>query len=79
MQQKNYFAFLAALDDVAKRGVKYVVMPGDFSDDGQPLNVKGVKKILESYKEKYGLRFILTTGNHDPCDLLQWMPGRKIS
>ncbi len=34
---ENYFAFLAALDDVARRKIKYVVLPGDFSDDGQRL------------------------------------------
>ena len=74
---ENYFAFLAALDDVAKRGIKYVVMPGDFSDDGQPLNVRGLKKILEDYKEKYGLRFILTTGNHDPVRPFTMDAGKK--
>lgn len=63
---ENYFAFLAALDDVAKRGVKWVVLPGDFSDDGQPVNIHGLKKILDEYTHKYGIRFIATTGNHDP-------------
>lgn len=63
---ENYFAFLAALDDVVKRGVKYVVLPGDFSDDGQPLNVRGFKQILDAYTENHGLVFISSTGNHDP-------------
>ncbi|APZ47325.1 metallophosphatase [Polaribacter reichenbachii] len=63
---ENYFAFLAALDDVAKRGVKYVVLPGDFSDDGQLINIRGLKRILNSYREKYDIQFITTTGNHDP-------------
>lgn len=63
---ENYFAFLAALDDVVRRGIKYVVMPGDFSDDGQPVNVRGLKRILDEYTEKYDIRFFLTTGNHDP-------------
>lgn len=63
---ENYFAFLAALDDVAKRGVKYVVLPGDFSDDGQLVNIRGLKRILDSYREKHGIQFITTTGNHDP-------------
>ena len=53
---ENYFAFLAALDDVVKRGVKYVVMPGDFSDDGQPMNIRGLKKILQEYEQKNGLK-----------------------
>ncbi|MGQ7871108.1 metallophosphoesterase family protein [Sunxiuqinia sp. sy24] len=63
---ENYFAFLAALDDVVKRGVKLVVLPGDFSDDGQPVNVRGLKRILDDYSETYGIQFIVTTGNHDP-------------
>ena len=36
---ENYFAFLAALDDAATRGVKYIALPGDFSDDGQPVHM----------------------------------------
>jgi len=63
---ENYFALLAALDDVVKRGVKYVVLPGDFSDDGQPLNIRGVRRILDGYTKNHGLVFIATTGNHDP-------------
>ena len=34
---ENYFAFLEALDDIVARGIKYVALPGDFSDDGQPV------------------------------------------
>ncbi|SFC80054.1 metallophosphoesterase family protein [Algibacter pectinivorans] len=63
---ENYFAFLAALDDVASRNIKYVVLPGDFSDDGQMLNIKGLKRILKKYSEAHDIEFILTTGNHDP-------------
>lgn len=62
---ENYFAFLAALDDVAKRNIKTVLLPGDFSDDGQPINIRGLKKILNEYSNKYGIHFIITTGNHD--------------
>ncbi|MEL1239806.1 metallophosphoesterase [Flavobacterium flavipallidum] len=62
---ENYFAFIAALEDVVKRNIKIVALPGDFSDDGQPLNIRGLKKILDEYSNKYGIRFIITTGNHD--------------
>ncbi|WP_281233966.1 metallophosphoesterase family protein [Flavobacterium gelatinilyticum] len=62
---ENYFAFLEALNDIVKRGIKQVVLPGDFSDDGQPVHVKGLKKILNEYSKKYGLSFYVTTGNHD--------------
>jgi len=63
---ENYFAFLAALDDAVGRGIEYVVLPGDFSDDGQPFNVRCLKRILDEYSENYGMRFFITTGNHDP-------------
>ena len=35
---ENYFALIAALDDVAKRGITLVVLPGDLTDDGQLIN-----------------------------------------
>ncbi|AYN65965.1 metallophosphoesterase [Euzebyella marina] len=63
---ENYFAFLAALDDVVKKGIKIVALPGDFSDDGQPINVRGLNRILNEYSEKHGISFFITTGNHDP-------------
>lgn len=63
---ENYFAFLKALDDIAAKGIKIVAMPGDFSDDGQAYNLRGLRKILDQYHQKYGIDFYLTTGNHDP-------------
>jgi 3',5'-cyclic AMP phosphodiesterase CpdA len=63
---ENYFALLAALDDLAARQVKLIVLPGDFSDDGQPAHVKGLSKILTQYQQQYGMQFFLTNGNHDP-------------
>lgn len=63
---ENYFAFIAALDDVAQRGIKLVILPGDFSDDGQPYNVRGLEKILRSYSESFGMEFFIINGNHDP-------------
>ncbi|MFP9114420.1 metallophosphoesterase family protein [Flavobacterium sp. RHBU_3] len=63
---ENYFAFLAALDDIAKRGVKLVALPGDYTDDGQPIHLRGLQRILNEYSSKYGIQFFITTGNHDP-------------
>ena len=63
---ENYFAFLKALDDIAAKGIKIVAMPGDFSDDGQAYNLRGLHQILDQYQKKYGIHFYLTTGNHDP-------------
>ncbi|AWK06678.1 metallophosphatase [Flavobacterium crocinum] len=62
---ENYFAYLEALNDIVKKGIKQVVLPGDFSDDGQPVHVRGLRKILNEYSQKHGLSFYVTTGNHD--------------
>ncbi|MGO4770491.1 metallophosphoesterase [Flavobacterium sp. W22_SRS_FK3] len=62
---ENYFAFLEALNDIVKRGIKQVVLPGDFSDDGQPIHVRGLRKILDKYSKEKGMSFFVTTGNHD--------------
>jgi len=63
---ENYYAFLAALDDVVRRNIKLVVLPGDFSDDGQPYNLKALERILERYSVEHGIRFFAISGNHDP-------------
>ncbi|RZJ38407.1 MAG: metallophosphoesterase, partial [Chryseobacterium sp.] len=63
---ENSFALIAALDDIASRDIKIVAMPGDFSDDGQAYNLRGLRRILDRYQQKFGIRFYLTTGNHDP-------------
>lgn len=63
---ENYFAFLAALDDAVERGIKYIALPGDFSDDGQPAHVSGLMEILNQYRDEHGVLFFLTPGNHDP-------------
>ncbi|WP_026971456.1 metallophosphoesterase family protein [Aliagarivorans marinus] len=63
---ENYFALRAALDDLAERGVKLVAMPGDFSDDGQPVHLRGMDKMLQEYTDKYGMEFFAAPGNHDP-------------
>ncbi|TMU56737.1 metallophosphoesterase [Flagellimonas algicola] len=74
---ENYFAFKAALDDAAKRGVSYVVLPGDFSDDGQPLNVRAVRKLLDFYTQQHDISFFAITGNHDPVRPFA-MPSGKL-
>jgi 3',5'-cyclic AMP phosphodiesterase CpdA len=63
---ENYFAFIAALDDIAKRGIHYVALPGDYSDDGQPIHVRGLQRILNEYSARFKIQFFITTGNHDP-------------
>lgn len=73
---ENYFAFIAALDDLARRQVKLVVLPGDFSDDGQLLHIRGLKQLLRQYQRQHGMRFLLTFGNHDPVRPVS-RPGGK--
>lgn len=63
---ENYYVFIAALDDLVRRNVKLVVLPGDFTDDGQPMNVLAVKRILDHYTSRYHMRFFVINGNHDP-------------
>lgn len=74
---ENYFAFIAALDDLVERGVTLVALPGDFSDDGQPIHLRGLAKILKTYEEKHGMRFLLTTGNHDPVRPFDFAGGKS--
>ena len=63
---ENYFALIAALEDVVKRGISLVVLPGDLTDNGQLVNQEAVKCILDDYARRYGISFFVTTGNHDP-------------
>jgi len=74
---ENYFALLAALDDIANRGVKLVALPGDYSDDGQPIHIRGLAEILHQYSDKYGMRFFITTGNHDPVEPFDKPAGKS--
>ncbi|GAA4163915.1 metallophosphoesterase [Chryseobacterium ginsenosidimutans] len=73
---ENYFAFLKALDNIAQKGIKIVAMPGDFSDDGQAYNIRGLHKILDQYHKKYGIDFYITTGNHDPVGPFRQNAGK---
>lgn len=60
-----YFALTAALDELVRQQVKYVVLSGDYSDDGQQPTVAGIAAILQQYETQHGMRFFATVGNHD--------------
>lgn len=62
---ESYFALHHALDKIAESGIRHVVLLGDYSDDGQVETVKGVKKVLDGYAARFGMRFYATVGNHD--------------
>jgi len=74
---ENYFAFLAALNDAVARGVKLIALPGDFSDDGQPVHMRGLKKVLDGYAARHGLQFFAAPGNHDPNRPLERAGGKS--
>lgn len=63
---ENYFAFIAAVEDAISKGVKLIAIPGDFSDDGQPVHIKGLRTIMYRYTLERGVRFFMINGNHDP-------------
>lgn len=60
------FALKTALDDVLSRGIRHVIIPGDFTSEGTMMNIRATQRILGRYARDHGLRFYLTCGNHDP-------------
>ncbi|WP_386270411.1 metallophosphoesterase family protein [Zunongwangia endophytica] len=74
---ENYFVLKAVLDDIAARGIKLVAFPGDYTDDGQPININGLAEILKSYVDQYDISFFITTGNHDPVRPYTIAAGKK--
>jgi 3',5'-cyclic AMP phosphodiesterase CpdA len=62
---ESCFSLRAALDEVARRGIKVVVMPGDLTEEGQPADIDGFIRLTGDYREKYGMQFFATFGNHD--------------
>ena len=45
--------------------LKYILVPGDLTKDGEYKSHTALVSILESYEKEYGVEFIVTTGNHD--------------
>ncbi len=74
---ENYFALRQALEKLKQQGIRLVVLPGDYTDDGQPMNVMALKGILQAYAQKYGMRFFITTGNHDPVSPFGGPDGKR--
>lgn len=62
---ESYFALRTALDEVVQRGIKQVVLLGDYSDDGQVSTLNALRHLLDGYTEAHGLVFTATPGNHD--------------
>jgi 3',5'-cyclic AMP phosphodiesterase CpdA len=74
---ENYFALYAALNELVKKEIKLVALPGDFTDDGQVMNVKKLRQILDSYAIEHQMRFFITTGNHDPVSPYKSVGGKN--
>lgn len=62
---ESFAAFPAALDAIAGRGIRHVVLLGDYSDDGQKATVQAVATLLKRYAETFSLSFYVLPGNHD--------------
>ena len=58
-------ALRRALDDVAARGIRLVVLLGDYSDDGQIATLAGLARLLDGYRQRHGIAFFAVPGNHD--------------
>lgn len=56
-----------ALDTMLIRNpdLKYILIPGDLTKDSEYEAHLSFAAILEEYEEKYGVEFLVTTGNHD--------------
>lgn len=57
----------AALDTMLIRNpeLKYVLVPGDLTKDGELEGHRAIAELFREYEEKYGIEFLVTTGNHD--------------
>ncbi len=58
-------ALSTALDEVQQRGIRHVVLLGDYTDDGQRQTTASLRRILDRHASKYGTAFYALPGNHD--------------
>lgn len=62
---ESALALAAALDAVVARGIRHVVLLGDYTDDGQRQTTASVAKLLADHEMRFGTRFYALPGNHD--------------
>ncbi|MFT3702015.1 MAG: metallophosphoesterase [Agriterribacter sp.] len=74
---ENYYALHQALLEIAQKGIKLVIIPGDLTDDGQLVNLTAVKEILSYYQQQYHMRFLVTNGNHDVSEPFETESGKS--
>ncbi|MBB4952214.1 3',5'-cyclic AMP phosphodiesterase CpdA [Agrobacterium vitis] len=58
-------ALSAALEAVVVRGIRHVVLLGDYTDDGQRQTTASLARLLSEHEARYGTRFYALPGNHD--------------
>lgn len=58
-------ALEAVLTDIHDRGIRHVVLLGDYADDGQIEAIDRLCTLLERYQNALGMRFYALPGNHD--------------
>jgi 3',5'-cyclic AMP phosphodiesterase CpdA len=58
-------ALTAALNEITARGIRHVVLLGDYSDDGQRLATQHLAACLHDWQAREGLSFYAIPGNHD--------------
>ncbi|MGF6177103.1 metallophosphoesterase family protein [Ensifer sp. 4252] len=58
-------ALSVALDEVRDRGIRHVVLLGDYTDDGQRQTTASLRRILDQHANEYGTAFYALPGNHD--------------
>ncbi|ASJ75964.1 metallophosphoesterase family protein [Granulosicoccus antarcticus] len=58
-------ALKAALKDIADRGIRHIVLLGDYTDDGQLEATQRLVQLLQLYQDRYSMQFYAIPGNHD--------------
>jgi len=58
-------ALEATLNDIHQRGVRHVVLLGDYTDDGQIESTRCFVQLIHQYQQQYDMAFYAIPGNHD--------------
>ncbi|MFN4159398.1 MAG: metallophosphoesterase family protein [Gemmobacter sp.] len=58
-------AFEAALTDIAARGIRHVLLLGDYTDEGTEAQTASMAARLARWRDRHGLIFHALPGNHD--------------
>lgn len=58
-------ALITTLADIQQRGIRHVVLLGDYTDDGQIESTKRFANLIHDYRRKYDMAFYAIPGNHD--------------